>query len=294
VRIFNAFVQHFNSNPQKLAPNRDSTMIFQPLITRSRAPLLEIDYNMHKSNATYYSDLDVSRTHLLLALFQQGLASIRAADDGPHAGRLAIVLGAVHCSFRREIKPYQPYEMWSRVLCWDRKWLYIVTHFVKQGAIEPSGYTLQPSRHTITSWLLPRAKNSKNDGGGVKDSGEHDALPVADIAHSSVHPAVFATAISKYVLKKGRLTISPERLITGSGLLPSRAECDESLSAEANLQTGAAMTVAPDCDAEWASVEEERRRGLRFAQHFAELDSLHEEFGAQSRPALGAYVDFLP
>jgi len=267
-------------------------MIFQPLITRSHAPLLEIDYNMHKSNATYYSDLDVSRTHLLLALFQQGLASIRAADDGPHASRPAIILGAVHCSFRREIKPYQPYEVWSRVLCWDRKWLYIVTHFVKQGAVEPSGYTLQPSRRAISSWLLPRAKN---DAGEMKDSGAHDALRATDIAYSSVHPAVFATAISKYVLKKGRLTISPERLIAGSGLLPPpRAECDESLPAEANLGTGAAMAVASDFDAEWAAVEKERQRGLRFAQHFAELDSLHEEFGAQSRPALGAYVDLLP
>jgi hypothetical protein len=52
-------------------------MFFQPLITRTHTLLLEIDYYMHKSNSTYYSDLDVSRTHLLLALLQQGLA-----DDG--------------------------------------------------------------------------------------------------------------------------------------------------------------------------------------------------------------------
>ena len=128
----------------------------------------------------------------------------------------------------------------------------------------------------------------------MKDSGAHDALRAADIVHSSIHPAVFATAISKYVLKKGRLTIAPERLIAGSGLLPPRAECDESLPAEPNLETEAAVAVAPDCAAGWAAVEKERQRGLRFAQHFAQLDSLHEEFGAESRPVLGAYVDLLP
>jgi len=283
VRIFSAFVRHFQSNPQQLTPNRDSTTIFQPLIMRTHAPLLEIDYYMHKSNSTYYSDLDVSRTHLLLALFQQGLARIKLADDGMHAGRLAIMLGAVHCSFRREIKPYQPYEMWSRVLCWDRKWLYIVTHFVQQGAVVPSGYTLQPPRYGRSNWLrslLPLSRKRKEDGETKTSSARLDGT--VDL----VHPAVFATAISKCVLKKGRRTISPECLLAASGLLPPRAECDDNASL-------AASTLPPACAGEWATVEQERQRGMQFAQHFTQLDSLHGEFRAESRMALGAYGDLL-
>src|SRR5436190_19040760 len=34
----------------------------------TRAPLLEIDYNRHQSNSTYFTDLDASRTGLVTAL----------------------------------------------------------------------------------------------------------------------------------------------------------------------------------------------------------------------------------
>jgi len=285
VRVFSAFVRHFQSSPQQLTPNWDSTTIFQPLITRTHAPLLEIDYFMHKSNSTYYSDLDVSRAHLLLALFQRGLARIKLADDGTHAGRLAIMLGAVHCSFRREIKPYQPYEIWSRVLCWDRKWLYIVTHFVEQGAVVPSGYTLQPPWYGKSNWfrsLLPLSRKRKEDGEAKTNSSRLNGKV------DSVHPSVFATAISKCVLKKGRRTISPECLLVASGLLPPPPpECDDNAGLTA-------WTLAPECAGDWAAVEQERQRGMQFAQHFTQLDSLHGEFGAGSRMALGAYGDLLP
>lgn len=38
-------------------------------------------------------------------------------------GRWSIMLGGVACSFKREIGIYEGYEMWSRILCWDRKWI---------------------------------------------------------------------------------------------------------------------------------------------------------------------------
>lgn len=63
-------------------------------------------------------------------------------------GRWGIILGGTSCSFRKEVAPYGSYEMWSRLLCWDKKWIYIVTNFVKKGKIKPKGYVLGDG-----SWL---------------------------------------------------------------------------------------------------------------------------------------------
>ena len=46
---------------------------------------------------------------------------------------VSVALGGTSCVFKREIKPLQRYEVWSRVLTWDAKWLVLVTYFVKAG-----------------------------------------------------------------------------------------------------------------------------------------------------------------
>lgn len=40
----------------------------------------------------------------------------------------------------------QPYELWTRIIFWDEKWLYVVSHFVKKGAFEPDEFVMQPWR----------------------------------------------------------------------------------------------------------------------------------------------------
>lgn len=158
----------------------------------SRTPLLEIDYNLHKSNSTYFTDLDVSRSALVSRLYSPGvgiiskeldqefLAAAQKAGKGvPKRKPIIIVLGSVYCSFKREIKPFELYEMHSKVIGWDRKWMYI-----------------------LTSFMRPASKP-----GGPK--------------------ALLATALSKYVVKKGRLTIQPERILRSAGYLPPRPDGTE-------------------------------------------------------------------
>lgn len=71
-------------------------------------------------------------------------------------------------SFRREVKSYERYEIRSRVLRWDAKWL------------------------VIGSWFVRNAKDAKER----EMEGE---------------VVVLASALSKYVVKKGRFTVSSER-----------------------------------------------------------------------------------
>lgn len=140
---------------------------------------------MHKSNSTYFTDLDVSRTALVSRLYSPGVGLVSKELDGeflaaaqkegkraPRKKPIIIVLGSVYCSFKREIKPFELYEMHSKVISWDKKWMYILTCFMRPAS-----------------------------GSGEK--------------------TLLATALSKYVVKKGRLTIAPERILRLGGFLPT-------------------------------------------------------------------------
>lgn len=157
------------------------TPLFKYLITSTRTAPLECDYNGHKSNSTYFSDLDVNRTQLLARLFRAVLSASHY-DRTKRSHHLNIALGSTCVIFRREIGPLQKCDTWSRVLGWDGKWVYIVSYFVcprpqnavsdpipKQEDILASGiarYVFKDGRRTVAPQdalmdcgLLPREKN---------------------------------------------------------------------------------------------------------------------------------------
>jgi hypothetical protein len=227
--------------------------IFEPVSITSRAPLMEIDYNIHKSNSTYFRDLDQSRMALCSKIFVHALkpTDLELEKEGLK-GPLIIPLGSVHTSFHKEIKPYEKYEVRSRLLGWDQKWMVIISYFVR-----PKKYR-KPE-------------------------------------------VVLASALSKYVVKKGRMTIPPERIFRTAGWLPERP-ADESVvlvnhtsststpqegltepiptalirGAEDMLEKIASIPERPNDDSagswDWQSIEDERLRGLRIAEQWLALD----------------------
>ncbi len=213
-------------------------------------------------------------------------------------GRFEIRLGGVSCQFRKEIKPYERFEVWTRVLCWDQKWFYVISHFVKPGVVRPRGYTLQPWR---------KGEHKKGSNGNAESS-----------TTPSPHPAIFATGIAKYVCKKGRLTIPPERVLRASKLLPTKpAGCEtppatstSTPTPESSSNTAAAVSmvdqIAPgnaedvvvaslrakgDEEGEWTweRVEGERRRGMRIAEMWGALEGLNGELRGGGGMVLGRY-----
>jgi hypothetical protein len=105
------------------------------------------------------------------------------------------------------------YRMVSRVICWDRKWLYMATQFRSVGGNE-------------------KAKE------GV----------------------IFATALARYVVKAGRLTVPPEKLLDAAELL------------------GAKGTSARK------EAQQRSERALRYVQGFAAMDELRGEFDEAMQP----------
>ena len=260
-RVFYAILHHhlFRKSPQ-LGPKA----LFKPMITTTHTPLLEIDYNLHKSNSTFFSDLDVSRTHLVSYLFRPALRNMThntqsklvldPKTGAPIKGPLGILLGAVECSFKKEVAAFQSYEMWSKVLCWDRKWVYIITHFVPKGTAKP------------TEWLDPGFR-------GVKVRGPSDAA-------GGWERKIIATGISKYVFKVGRFTVHPALMMGDSDMLPERPggwmSGENQVGDEAADVSDVNLSVEGEWD--WRRVEAQRRKGMELANNFANLEESHSLF----------------
>ncbi|TEY84273.1 hypothetical protein BOTCAL_0018g00500 [Botryotinia calthae] len=297
-RVWNAILKHLLFTIPNIPSDLGPASLFLPVITTSYAPLWECDYNFHKSNSTYFSDLDVTRSHIICCLLQPGIQALQAnpknklvldKEGKAVRGRWGIMLGGVMCNFKREIGIYEKYEMWSRILCWDRKWVYVVTHFVKKGTVRPRGFVLGNG-----SWFgggNARFEERVGEGG--------DAVEVDE-------KAIFASAVSKYVMKLGRLTVHPEVVLNASGVLPERPggwhsmansgvstpEMDESF-VEAKVEDEEVKEGGNGNEWNWERIERENKRGLQFAEHFAAMEGLHQEFTGSQGPALGKYRDLL-
>ncbi|KAI9722191.1 MAG: hypothetical protein M1828_004874 [Chrysothrix sp. TS-e1954] len=289
--------------------------LFRPIITTNLyTPLPECDYNGHKSNSTYYSDLDMARLALFSCILRKGIRARGAHEKGtadddkawtdyhellakeerkrnpdapalpvppppPKKGTFMIGLGAVSCHFKREIKPYERYDIWTRVLAWDRKWLYMICTMVKAGTVVPEGWALQPWKGGSKHLARQKAKVAEKHS---EESNAHaNSLPGQVEQDLEYKNAIFASSIAKYVVKKGRYTIPPEIVLRNSSLLPLRPGLSPS-AREADLG------AAPDWWT-WDNVEKERLRGLELAGKFGALDGaggLHDEFPV-SRPLRG-------
>lgn len=332
LRILNGLYRHIPFTSSRLLASKRSlgpSALFQPMILTSRASPLELDYNLHKSNSTYFADFDIARLHLFVRLCGLGLSltsrELWLADHKRGPRRIRISMGGVHLNFRREIKPLQAFEMWTRLLCWDRKWFYVVTFFVEKGAVKPKGWTLQPWRNKGAG-----SEESEPKIGGKENGKQQGKEGEKEQRVGGSHPAIFASGIAKYVCKRGRLTVPPERIFQASGLLPPEPKEQRQLetppltdspavpmegdalppstAAAAVVNQAATPSAADDIiDAalnakpagdgdddgwDWTRVEQERLRGMEIAGAWSQTEGLGEEFWGDQRPALGKYWDW--
>lgn len=268
LRILNGvrFLLQSQRPPNAVQPEH----LFQPLITSSKACLMEIDVFGHKSNSSYFADIDVARVHLITTLFGKGIEKIRGSTTMNGLSRrprskFTLALGAVSCTFKKELLPYETYDMWTRILSWDEKWVYIVTHFVKRSSkINPRISLLYPDQNTQESW-----KDGRDTVDAAKDT---------STCRGPVRYPVAASALSKVVFKNGRLTIKPREIMEASGLLQNPETPYNGPRGKLNARVE-------------KEVEETRQRGLRLAALLAGQTELEDEFNGEV--ALGRHYDGL-
>lgn len=230
---------------------------------------------MHKSNSTFFGDADVARAHCICYLVRPGWdacndnARTRIVLDPktgqPMKGTCSIVLGAVQCSFKREIAMFQKYELWTSILSWDRKWIYTVTYFVKAGTVRPK------------TWLHPASKSLKTRG--TKDQ------------PADWEKKVLATSCSKYVFKLGRFTVHPAIMLEASGLLPERP--GGWTGGETQMGDDSAdlsnVDLSQDGEWDWRRIEASRRKGYEFASQLDGLDEVKHMFDGGEHGAIASW-----
>jgi hypothetical protein len=180
------------------------------------------------------------------------------------SGMFIPALGGVTLSFKREIKPYKKYEIWTRVLSWDEKWIYMVSNFVEAGKAQPSAFTDQP-------WK----------GGSSK-------VPT----QAGRPPIVYATAISKYVLKQGRRTISPETFLRDCKLLPPEEVPGAEKAWSTDVDVESSKVQVPGAGSQLnipTEVEGLRAKGMAIATHMAGLEDAHACFTGGNEPIFASY-----
>jgi len=283
--------------------------LFLPFITTSHAPLYECDYNLHKSNSTYFSDLDVSRHALISCLFRHGIIKLMSdpsavtTPDGKIAkGPRFMMLQSVQCSFKREIGILERYEVWSRILAWDKKWIYVVSHFVKRGKVKPRAYIFDPTNSSLFARFFRGNRERKED---PKSNHEIDEEHADETCVMDEFPkeAFCASAVARYVAKSGNFTIHPEILLSASGLLPPRPggwnsksvpvskpeEAPTADSREGSERRWTDQKVNEGVDADiwdWQRVEAENARGLKLAANLDALEGSYFEFTGRRGSAI--------
>ncbi|KAK7550524.1 hypothetical protein IWX91DRAFT_350458 [Phyllosticta citricarpa] len=186
--------QHRHAAPRRVSKEipADTLPLFTPHTLSTFAPPLEHDSNLHKSNSTYFSDLDVSRSALLARLFLPTLRHVaKNTQSGSSSGgsgsgsgglgvKLTVALGGAQADFKRGIG-LQRYSVSSRIVGWDRKWIVVGSWFEERR--------IRHHQHH---------RSSDEEGKGT----------------------VYASALAKYVFKAGRATIRPVIVMVAAGLLP--------------------------------------------------------------------------
>lgn len=112
-------------------------LIRMPFMGRSAHPLDEtsldmrvlpndLDLNMHMNNGRYLTIMDLGRLHLTYCNRLLGRCLKR--------GWLP-VLGSAKIHFIKSLNIFEKYQLKTKVIYWDEKWIYLEQDFMKQGEV---------------------------------------------------------------------------------------------------------------------------------------------------------------
>lgn len=180
-------------------PLSDPKSPFTENVRSTYCALLECDlFGFHKNNATYFTELDLARIDAVLNALHTYFKSYQEKGK-----KFAFIpLSSITNHFLKEIKPFQNYEIKSKIVGWGEKWMWTVSVF------------------TIVEKRKPDTSN-------IEIMGKNIAENVPPL-YLSDNKRVVAISIGKLVFKNGRKTVSPWEIVNEAGIV------DESVNLKAN------------------------------------------------------------
>lgn len=86
----------------------------------------DIDFNFHLNNSRYLSCMDYGRIHMMAA---NGVLNYAIKE------RWIPLVGSVDITYRRSLDFWAAFELRTRTLCWDEKWIYMEQSFHSKAGI---------------------------------------------------------------------------------------------------------------------------------------------------------------
>lgn len=86
----------------------------------------DLDFNGHVNNGRYLTLADVARMDFVL---RTGAARVALGL------RARPIVGDAMAKFRRDLRPFERYDIVTRMLGWDEKWSFMEHRFVRQGRV---------------------------------------------------------------------------------------------------------------------------------------------------------------
>jgi acyl-CoA thioesterase FadM len=105
------------------------------LLDESRLGLLvlptDLDTNLHMNNGRYLSIMDLGRMDYVARV---GLLRIVIRN------RWMPLVGSATIRYRRSLQPFDRFELVTRTVCWDEKWVYMEQRFERRGELIAQAY----------------------------------------------------------------------------------------------------------------------------------------------------------
>jgi acyl-CoA thioesterase FadM len=105
---------------------RPASGIFGTTTLRMRVLPNDLDLNAHVNNGRYFTLADIGRMDFVLRTGAARVALRRKA---------APIVGDSMAKFRKDLKPFERFELATRVLGWDEKWVFMEHRFVREGRV---------------------------------------------------------------------------------------------------------------------------------------------------------------
>lgn len=98
------------------------------VVTTHRCMLDDCDWNWHMNNAAYLKYMDFGRIEML---WHSGLILLARRRNW------LVGIGGISIQYRREIKPFEKFQIKTQVRGWDAKWLFLHFTFLveRNGAV---------------------------------------------------------------------------------------------------------------------------------------------------------------
>jgi len=121
VRVFCLWVSHFFRPKLGIL---DESVLKLPVLPN------DLDVYGHMNNGRYLTNMDLGRMDLIL---RTGLG--RTARQG----KWNPLVAAVSMQYRRPLMVFNTFELRTRILCWDEKWIYLQQRFERRGHVAAVG-----------------------------------------------------------------------------------------------------------------------------------------------------------